>query len=196
MGVGGGDSRPQGVSALHVFWVILQTVQKLLWCQIPFANAVDGCEQGEPEKNKQNVSFYYLIIIFVFYTLLSQRQFFSHRKFGVAFPKESQLQQLRYQTLINYKVHAGCFCASVIHQTLTWTIGSLTCVRDHSYACIYTWGLGTQTASQHSIFDSMEKLNTTWVSIQPSNITFIIIFFIIIVFFLLILVQNCQLLID
>ena len=28
------------------------------------------------------------------------------------------------------------------------------CVCDHSYACIYTRGLGTPTASQHSIFDS------------------------------------------
>ena len=54
------------------------------------------------------------------------------------------------------KVHAGSFCVSIIHRTLTWTIGSLTCVRDYSYACVYTQGLGTPTASQH-IFDS-EKL--------------------------------------
>ena len=39
----------------------------------------------------------------------------------------------RYPTLINYKVHAGSFRVSVIHRTLT---GSLTCVRDHSYACV------------------------------------------------------------
>ena len=28
------------------------------------------------------------------------------------------------------------------------------CVRDYSYACIYTQGLGTPTASQHNVFDS------------------------------------------
>ena len=43
-----------------------------------------------------------------------------------------------------------CFRASVIHQTLTWATGSLTCVHGHSYACIYTQGLGTLT-SQHNI---------------------------------------------
>ena len=35
------------------------------------------------------------------------------------------------------KVHAGSFRVSVIHRTLTWTTGSLTCVRDHSCARIY-----------------------------------------------------------
>ena len=49
------------------------------------------------------------------------------------------------------KAHAGFFCVSVIHQTLTWTTGSL---RDHSYACVYTQGLGTPTASLHNIFYS------------------------------------------
>ena len=51
-------------------------------------------------------------------------------------------------------MHAGSFCVSVIHPTLTWTTGSLTCVRDHSCVHVYTWGLGTLTAIQHSIFDS------------------------------------------
>ena len=32
------------------------------------------------------------------------------------------------------KVHAGSFRVYVIHRTLTWTTGSLTCVRDRSYA--------------------------------------------------------------
>ena len=31
------------------------------------------------------------------------------------------------------QVHAGSFRVSVIHRILTWTTGSLTCVRDHSY---------------------------------------------------------------
>ena len=40
----------------------------------------------------------------------------------------------------NYKVHAGSVRVSIIHRTLTWTTGSLTCVRDHSYACVYIQG--------------------------------------------------------
>ena len=42
-----------------------------------------------------------------------------------------------------------CFRVSVIHRTLTWTTGSLTCVR--SYACVCTRGWCTPTASQHNI---------------------------------------------
>ena len=52
------------------------------------------------------------------------------------------------------KVHAGSFRVAVIHRNLTWTTGSLTCVSDHSYACVCTWGLGTLAASQHNIFNS------------------------------------------
>ena len=37
---------------------------------------------------------------------------------------------------------------SVIHRTLTWTTWSLTRVSDHSYAGVYTRGLGTPT-TQH-----------------------------------------------
>ena len=40
------------------------------------------------------------------------------------------------------RVPAGSFRVSIIHQTLTWTTWSLTCVHDHSYACAYTWGFG------------------------------------------------------
>ena len=42
------------------------------------------------------------------------------------------------------------FSHFVIHQTLTWTTGSLMCVP--SYACIYTQGWGTLTTSQHNIY--------------------------------------------
>ena len=58
----------------------------------------------------------------------------------------------------HFLVLAASFRGSVILQTLTWTTGSLTCVRHHSYAYVYTWGLGTLTARQH-IFDS-EKLTS------------------------------------
>ena len=54
-------------------------------------------------------------------------------------------------------MHAGSFRVFVIHQTLTRTAGSLTCICDYSCVYAYTLGLGTPTASQHNIFDS-EKL--------------------------------------
>ena len=36
------------------------------------------------------------------------------------------------------QVYAVSLRVSVIHRTLTWTTGYLTCVQDHFYACIYT----------------------------------------------------------
>ena len=35
-------------------------------------------------------------------------------------------------------VRAESFHVFIIHRTLTWTTGSLSCVRDHSYAVVYT----------------------------------------------------------
>ena len=48
------------------------------------------------------------------------------------------------------KAHAGSLRVSVIHQTQTWTTGSLACIRDCSCVCVYTRGLGTLTASHVS----------------------------------------------
>ena len=63
------------------------------------------------------------------------------------FPQEkSAATESHYPTVINYKVHAGSFYVSVIHRTLTWTTRSFTCIRGHSYACVYT-----PTTSQHDI---------------------------------------------
>ena len=104
--------------------------------------------------------FQWKSIVCIVYTLLSQWECLPSCPWDirVAFPKESQLQQSRYPTPINYKVHAGSFRVSIIQRTLTWTTGSLTCVRNHSYACAYTRGLGIPTASQHNIFDSGKTL--------------------------------------
>ena len=45
-----------------------------------------------------------------------------------------QPQEQRYPVL---QVHAGTFQVSVIHQTLTWTTGSLMCVHVIILACVY-----------------------------------------------------------
>ena len=58
------------------------------------------------------------------------------------------------QKYINYpsvnKMHAGTFRGFVIHRTLTWTTGSLTCVPHHFYAFvrIRIRGSGTHTHRQ------------------------------------------------
>ena len=58
---------------------------------------------------------------------------------------------------------------SVIHRTLTWTTGSLTCARDHSSACAYTRGLGTPTTSLHNILTRGGK-NSHNLSCAPDGV--------------------------
>ena len=53
-----------------------------------------------------------------------------------------RLQQPQQQCYPVLRGHAVSFRVSVIHRTLEFTTGSLTCVRDHSYACVYIQGVG------------------------------------------------------
>ena len=57
----------------------------------------------------------------------------------IAWVRLQQPQEQRYPVL---QVHDGSFRFSVVHRTLTGITGSLTCVRDRSYACVYTRGVG------------------------------------------------------
>ena len=61
--------------------------------------------------------------IIYFATVLSHLGFLP-REIRVAFPKKSQLQR---SCATQPTVHAGSFSVSIIHRTLTWTTGSLTC---------------------------------------------------------------------
>ena len=86
----------------------------------------------------------------------------------------TQLQPRGTKRQISYyfSVHAGSFRVSASYRSLTWTTGSLMCVRDHSCACEYTRGLGTPTASQFTVFH-WEKL--THFSFAPVGIrTFVL----------------------
>ena len=85
------------------------------------------------------------------HTYVDRTHAFSHTLKSIQLQPRCAKRQRSY-----FLVHAGSFCVSVFHRTRTWTTWSLTCVRDHSCACVYTRGLGTPTTSQH-IFDS-EKL--------------------------------------
>ena len=57
------------------------------------------------------------------------------------FPFTVQSTEVHFYPPVS-KVHAGSFCVSVIHRSLTWVC---------SYACVYTQGWGTPTTSQHNI---------------------------------------------
>ena len=83
-------------------------------------------------------------------------------------PAATELES-HYPTLINNKVHAGSFHGSVIHRTLTWTTGSLSCIRDRFYVCVYTLGLGTPTASQHENL-RLGKTLTNFVLVLPTGV--------------------------
>ena len=62
----------------------------------------------------------YFILLFFASTELSHWDF-SHGKFAAL----HSCNNLATQPM----VHAGCFSVSIIHQTLTWTTGSLKCAR-------------------------------------------------------------------
>ena len=100
-----------------------------------------------PQHNEGSLTYFSLK-----YTLLS----LSGNSGRLTWVRLQQPQKQRYPDL---QVHAGSFRVSVIHRTLRWTTGSLTCVSDHLYACVYTRGLGTPTTSQHNIFDSKKTLS-------------------------------------
>ena len=69
-------------------------------------------------------SFFFSFFTLLFTTVVSKWNF-SHGKFGLP-SKESQLRQSR---ATQPTVYAGCYSVSVIHRTLTWTTGSLTCAQ-------------------------------------------------------------------
>ena len=92
--------------------------------------------------------------VYVFCTLFCPNEKIANGKFGSLFSRKASCNRVALPNPINYKLHVGSFHLPIIHRTLTWTTSTLMCVRDCSYACVYTWGLGTSTSSQHNIFDS------------------------------------------
>ena len=89
---------------------------------------------------------------------------FTHTLTSTQLQPRGAKRQLSYY----FSVHAGSFHVSVIHRTLTWTTGSLSCVRDHSHVYIkYTQRLGTLTVSQHNIFESAFGSESNALPIEP-----------------------------
>ena len=85
----------------------------------------------------------------------------------VAFPGESQLWQ---RCTTQPMMHAGCFSVSIIHWTLTWTMGSLACTQmkmhwkltqgEKSLAALGNWTC---------IGDVQVRCSTTWATFPPTD---------------------------
>ena len=102
-------------------------------------------------------SFSFFLLV---YTLLSQWGFIPW-KIRVAFPKESQLQQSRATQPTLMKLHAGSFRVSIIHRRLDMDYRIFYVVRDYSYACVHTKGLGnTDKRVSTTFFHSEKNLST------------------------------------
>ena len=101
--------------------------------------------------------------LFVCVHLVVQMGIFSVENLG-CFPQgKPAATGSRYPTLIKHKVHAWSFRVFVIHRTLTWTTGSLTSVRDHSYACVDT-GVGHTDSESAQHFLLGKTLKFFWCS--------------------------------
>ena len=70
------------------------------------------------------IIIFFFFSFFFFTTVLSQWYF--PWEIRIAFPGESKLRQSR---AAQPTLPAGCFSVSIIHRTLTWTTGSLTCAQ-------------------------------------------------------------------
>ena len=68
--------------------------------------------------------FYFLKLFLLFTNALSQWDF-SHGKFRLPSPGNASCDSRATQ----HMVHAGCFSVSIVHQTLTWTMGFLKCAQ-------------------------------------------------------------------
>ena len=86
----------------------------------------------------------------------------------VAFPRESQLRQSR---ATQPTVDAGCFNVPLIHRTLTWTTGSLTCAQMLMHAIAYV-GVRTHVRESSLKVDSGEKKKTKTLA-APGNRTYV-----------------------
>ena len=102
----------------------------LLWCKLMIKS---GVQRIRTLRNLLPVCLFFKgFFIYILFSLLWN---LCH----LTWVRLQQLQEQRYPVL---QVYAGSFHVSVIHRTLTWTTGSLTGVRAHSYAMHIHTGVG------------------------------------------------------
>ena len=84
-----------------------------------------GKTDRRTETESREKLFFVVVFTFTFYNCIVPNRFLPW-EIRVAFLAESQLRQSRASQAT---VHAGCFRISIVHRTLTWTRGSLTCAQ-------------------------------------------------------------------
>ena len=100
-------------------------------------------------------------------SLTPQQHRFRQGIFFTALPIQ-QPQEQRYPV----QTTSACWVFSCFHRTPTLSTGSLTCVRDHSYARVYTRGLGSRITieSAHHFWLGGEKLSDNKCSYAPDGV--------------------------
>ena len=127
-----------------------------------------------------------IIIIFTMKTLIGAAQF--PWSPWLKAPQTGQVDRtrIRSHTYINtvttmwceapaqLLVFSACWVFSCFCQTLTWTAGSLTCVREHSCACVYTqqWGTDSTTfftwkTKKRFVCSSRDSYNYRRINVLP-----------------------------
>ena len=81
----------------------------------------------------------------------------------IAFPGENQLRQSH---ATQPTVHAGWFNVSIIHRTLTWTAGSVTCARMLMHAIAHG---GVRTPSESAVKVDWEKNPSPHQGFEPAS---------------------------
>ena len=119
----------------------------------PFSAIHDSTKERLMIQITQTTGSIFYFIYVILYTLLSLSGNLHH----LTWVRPQQPQEQRYPVP---QVHAGSFRVSVIHRAPTWTTGSLSCICDRSYACVYTQGLGTPPTTQHRVFGSRVRCST------------------------------------
>ena len=102
-------------------------------------------------KNNDHKTFFFKLLLF---TIALSLMGFLSWKIRVAFSGESQL---RHSRATQRTVHTGCFIVSIIHRTLTWTTGSLTCAQMLMHAIAHG-GIRTYVRESALKVDSGRKI--------------------------------------
>ena len=108
-----------------------------------------------------------MLITFFFTTVFSYSDF-SHGKFQLFSPGKASCDSHATQPM----VHAGCFSVTLIHWTLTWTTGSLTCTKMLMHATALR-GVHTHAIRESALeVDSWtEKSPLPYWGIKPASAT-------------------------
>ena len=109
---------------MHSVYIFCTYLVNSIQPQWPLAEAGSITKKKFPPHYYSYYYYYYFVIVLVNNYIVPLE--FLPWESRVAFPGKSLLRQGR---ATQPTVHAGCFSVSIIHRTLTWTTGSVTCAQ-------------------------------------------------------------------